>query len=214
LLFAVAIVTARADDGSSIGRGYLIGAVAFCVFALAKDGRLLLDPDAPGIDTSQILVRIGFGVAGLLAIENLWRNTEPQRRWHVWPLCLALGGVFAYELFLFSDAFITRGRVDAGLALGRPIVAAFMTPLLAVAMARNLQWRVDIHVSRQVVLHTATLLASGCFLLAVAITGMLLRRPESDWGLGLQLAMLSGSIIVLATVLSSESARRRLKIVI
>src|SRR5262252_5396541 len=90
-------------------------------------------------------------------IENLWRNTEPPKRWHVWPLCLAVGGLFAYELFLFSDAFITRGRVDSGLASGRALVAAFMTPLLALAMARNREWRVDIHVSRQVVLHTATL---------------------------------------------------------
>src|SRR5207245_4787118 len=146
LLFAVAMVTIRAGDGSGVGRVYLFGALAFCLAAIANDGRVLvLDPYAPGLYTSQILLRIGFGVAGLLTIENLWRNTEPQRRWHVWPLCLALGGVFAYELFLFSDAFITRGRVDAGLALGRPIVAAFMTPLLAVAMARNLEWRVDIH---------------------------------------------------------------------
>ena len=151
----------------------------------------------------QLLVRIGFGVFGLLTIENLWRNTPPSRHWHVWPICLALGGLFAYELFLFSDAFITRGRVDPGLALGCPIVAAFMAPLLALAMARNRQWRVDIHVSRQVVLHTATLLASGCFLLAVAVVAMLLRGFGGDWGLVLQLAMLFGSIVVLATVLSS-----------
>src|SRR6516162_4025990 len=167
-----------------------------------------------GFYRSQLLVRIGFGVIGLLTIENLWRNTEPDRRWHVWPVCLALGGLFAYELFLFADAFITRGRVDRGLGLGRAIVAAFMAPLLALAMARNREWRVDIHVSRQVVFHTATLLASGCFLLAVAIVGMVLRELEGDWGLVLQLAMLFGSIVVLATVLSSGSLRRRLKFLI
>jgi len=144
----------------------------------------------------------------------LWRNTELQRRWHVWPLCLAIGGLFAYELFLFSDAFITRGRVDPGLALGRAIVAAFMAPLLALAMARNREWRIDIHVSREVVLHTATLLASGCFLLAVAIVAMVLPGFGGDWGLVLQLAMLFGSIVVLATVLSSGSLRRRLKFLI
>ena len=117
-------------------------------------------------------------------------------------------------MFLFSDAFITRGRVDRGLALGRAIVAAFMAPLLALAMARNRQWRVDIHVSRQVVLHTATLGASGCFLLAVAVVAMLLRGFGGDWGLVLQLAMLFGSIVVLATVLSSGNLRRRLKYLI
>jgi putative PEP-CTERM system histidine kinase len=65
-----------------------------------------------------------------------------------------------------------------------------------------------------VVFHTATLLASGCFLFAVAIVGMVLRKFGGDWGLVLQLAMLFGSIVVLATVLSSGSLRRRLKFLI
>ena len=215
LLFAVALVTIRASDGSGLGRAYLLGAVGFCLAAIVDDAwTLFVSPDATALYTSQQLIRIGFGVAGLLTIENFWRNTEPERRWHVWPLCVAIGGLFAYELFLFSDAFITRGRVDAGLTLGRPIVAAFMAPLLALAMARNREWRVDIHVSRQVVLHTATLVASGCFLVAVAVVAILLRGFGGDWGLVLQLAMLFGSIVVLATVLSSGSVRRRLKFLI
>ncbi|HEX3415881.1 MAG TPA: XrtA/PEP-CTERM system histidine kinase PrsK, partial [Stellaceae bacterium] len=198
-----------------LGRAYLLGAVSFCLAAVVDDlWTLVVSPDNTALYTSQLLIRIGFGVAGLLTIENFWRNTEPERRWHVWPLCVAIGGLFAYELFLFSDAFITRGRVDPGLTLGRPIVAAFMAPLLALAMARNREWRVDIHVSRQVVLHTATLVASGCFLVAVAVVAVLLRGFGGEWGLVLQLAMLFGSIVVLATVLSSGSVRRRLKFLI
>ena len=215
LLFGVALVTIQSADGAGLGRLYLFGALAFCVAAIANDAHLLVvDPTASGFYTSQLLVRIGFGVVGLLTIENLWRNVEPERRWHLWPLCLALGGLFAYELFLFSDAFITRGRVDPGLGLGRAVVAVFMAPLLALAMARNREWRVDIHVSRQVVFHTATLLASGCFLLAVAVVGVVLRKFGGDWGLVLQLAMLFGSIVVLVTVLSSGTLRRRLKFLI
>src|SRR5215469_3339398 len=124
LLFAVALVTIRAGGGSDVGRAYFFGAAVFCFAAIANDGWILtLDPDAQSFFTSQLLIRIGFSVAGLLTVENFWRNTEPQRRWHIWPLCLGIGGLFAYELFLFSDAFITRGRVDSGLGLGRPIVA-------------------------------------------------------------------------------------------
>ncbi len=220
LLFAAALITAHAGNGAGgtpagplgIRRCYGFAALAFCGAALAYDGWIVAaDLPVSGVYMVQLLFRVGFGVFGLLTIENLWRNTEPSRHWHVWPVCLALGGLFAYELFLFSDAFITRGRVDPGLALGRPIAAAFMAPLLALAMARNREWRVDIHVSRQVVLHTATLIASGCFLLAVAIVAMLLRGFGGDWGLVLQLAMLFGSIVVLVTVLSSGSFRQRIK---
>jgi putative PEP-CTERM system histidine kinase len=214
LLFAVWLVTAGAGKGSELGRRYLAAAALFCAVAVALDAHILVAGFGAWDPYLQVLMRIGFGVLGLLTIENLWRNTDPQRRWHVWPVCLALGLLFAFELFLFSDAFITRGRVDPGLALGRAIAAAFAVPLLALAMARNREWRVDIHVSRQVVLHTATLLASGCFLLAVAIVAVLLRGLGGDWGLVLQLAMLLGSIVVLVTVLSSGSFRQRLKFLI
>jgi putative PEP-CTERM system histidine kinase len=215
LMFAVALITMRAEDGAGLDRAYFFGALVFCLAAIANDvWALVLDNRTAHFYVSQLLVRIGFAVAGLLTIENIWRNTSPERRWHVGPLCVAIGGLFAYELFLFSDAFITRGRVDSGLELGRPIVSAFMAPLLALAMVRNREWRIDIHVSRQVVLHTATLGASGCFLLAVAVVAMLLRRFGGDWGLVLQLAMLFGSIGVLAIVLSSGSFRRRLNYLI
>ena len=214
LLFAVTLVAVHAESGSQIARPYLVVALIFCAAAIAIDLSALIVGPQPWVLYAQLLDRIGFGVFGLLAAENLWRNTAPSRRWHVWPVCLALGLLFAYELFLFADAIITRGRVDPGLALGRAIAAAFMTPLLALAMARNREWRVDIHVSRQVVLHTVTLMASGCFLLAVAIVGMVLRGFGGDWGLVLQLAMLLGSIVVLITVLSSGSLRQRLKFLI
>jgi putative PEP-CTERM system histidine kinase len=212
LLFAVSLVTSGGGEASQHKRRYLIAAAVFCAVAITVDLRAVILAEGQGF--AQMLVRIGFGVLGLLTVENLWRNTDPWRRWHVWPVCLAIGLLFAYELFLFSDAFITRGRVDPGLALGRAIAASFAVPLLALAMARNSEWRVDIHVSRQVVFHTATLLASGCFLLAVAIVAMLLHGIGGDWGLVLQLAMLLGSVVVLVTVLSSGSYRQRLKFLI
>jgi len=213
LLFAASLVTMPpGEEPTGLRRSYLLAIVGYCALVVANEVRLAVAaPDDAVLGMSQELARIGCGVVGLLTIENLWRNTEPERRWHVWPVCLALGGLFAYELFLFSDSFITRGRVNAGLALGRPIVAAFMVPLLALAMARNRQWRVDIHVSREVVLHSATLVASGSFLLAVAIVAALLPQFGGDWGFVLQLVMLIGSIVVLATVLTSGSLRRRLR---
>jgi putative PEP-CTERM system histidine kinase len=213
LLFAVWLVTAGPGNGAEVGRRYLVATALFCGIAVAVDLRVLVGFGVWDLYV-QVLVRIGFGVLGLLTIENLWRNTDPLRRWHVWPVCLALGLLFAYELFLFSDAFITRGRVDPGLALGRAIAAGFAAPLLALAMARNREWQVDVHVSRKVVLHTATLLASGCFLLAVAVVAMLLRGFGDEWGLVLQLAMLLGSIVVLGTVLSSGGFQQRLKFLI
>jgi hypothetical protein len=118
LLLVLTLVTIRKGGGSGLGRTYLFGGLAYCFVAIAYDGwALAANSNAAGLQTPQVLIRICFAVAGLLTIENLWRNTRTERHWHVWPLCLAIGGVFAYELFLFSDAFITRGRADPGLGL-------------------------------------------------------------------------------------------------
>jgi putative PEP-CTERM system histidine kinase len=212
LLFALAVLTL---PSSGKNRRLLIAVATFCVIALAGDMHVLFsESDAYSPHPLTQLFRIGLGIVGLLAIENLWRNTETGGSWHVWPLCLALGGVFAYDLFLFADAFIRRSTPDPGLALGQAIVATFTTPLLALAMARNREWRVDIHISRQVIFHTATFVASGSFLLVVGFVALFLREIGGNWGLPLQLGMLIGSVFVLGAVLSTNRFRRILKNVI
>jgi len=69
---------------------------------------------------------------------------------------------------------------------GRGLVGLFAVPLLALAMARNREWRVDIHVSRTVVLHTAALVASGIFFMVLAAVGALVRQLGGGWGASLR----------------------------
>jgi putative PEP-CTERM system histidine kinase len=212
LLLVVALVARRAGREA---RYFVVGAAALCALALAYDANVLsADPSGYGRFPLQQLFRVALGIVGLLAVENLWRNTQPRLRWHVWPLCLAIGSLYAYNLALFADAFMLRRPADPTLVLGEVIVATFMTPLFALAMARNRDWRIDIHVSRQVVLHTVTLVTSGVFLVVVGFLGMLLRGVGGAWGVPLQLAMLIGSMFGLGIVLSSEGFRRRLKLLI
>jgi hypothetical protein len=71
LLFAVAFVTTGTDDDLGLGRAFLFGALAFCLAAVADDVWVLaFDRDTAGLYTTQLFIRIGFGVAGLLTIEN------------------------------------------------------------------------------------------------------------------------------------------------
>ncbi len=152
-------------------------------------------------------------MGGLLAAENLLRNAGDARRRYLWPLCLALGATFAFELFLYADRLMIPGSSPI-IAGGRGLVGLFAVPLLAVAMARNREWRVDIHVSRTVVLYTAALMASGVFFLALAAIGVLVREFGGVWGPPLQLLTLLGSAVVLASVLGSRDIRIRLKQII
>ena len=188
--------------------------IGFCAVVVGYEAILAVDSSAADA-TGRLhdFLRIGLGVAGLLAAENLLRNAGDARRRDLWPLCLALGATFAFELFLYADHLMIpgSGRIVAG---GRGLVGLFAVPLLALAMARNREWRVDIHVSRTVVLHTAALVASGVFFIALAAIGVLVRELGGGWGPPLQLLTLLGSAIVLASVLGSRDIRVHLKQII
>src|SRR5262245_64517780 len=72
-----------------------MGAVVVSLVPLAS-GRAL--PEA-----AQIIGPFLIALTGLVLVEQLYRNTTPERRWSVKHLCLGLGGVFAYDLYLYAD---------------------------------------------------------------------------------------------------------------
>ena len=162
LWFMSSWLAASPQGEGKASRNYLpILALAVGAAAVGNDLRFVaaaVDPVHP--DFTQILVRVAVAVTGLLVVENLYRNTSEARRWHVVPICIGIGGMFAYDLFLYSDALLFR-RVDLSLLAARGAMMALIVPMLALTLARNRDWRIDIHISRQAVFHTATLLASG-----------------------------------------------------
>jgi putative PEP-CTERM system histidine kinase len=187
--------------------------VGFCLAVAISDTALVLVE--PSVNNGALrglhdLLRVGIGVAGLLATENLLRNAEQPARRGIWPLCLALGATFVFELFFYADRLMLPGASPVA-AAGRGLVGLFAVPLLAVAMARNREWRVDIHVSRTLVLHTAALVASGVFCMSLAATGLLVRELGGAWGPQFELLTLVGSAIVLVSVMGSRDLRVHLK---
>jgi putative PEP-CTERM system histidine kinase len=176
-------------------------------------GFALWPPNAAAIDGGQSLplvgelsARLGLAVYGVLLTENLYRNTAVASRWHINTLCVALGGMFAYGILIYADALLFR-RISPLLWGGQAIAAAVATPLLAVAAARNREWAINIHVSRAVVFHTATLVGSGIFLLALAVTGEVFHGAVAGWGELAEMTLLIGGIAAIAVVLTSGSAR-------
>jgi putative PEP-CTERM system histidine kinase len=163
--------------------------------------------------SSQILARLLMAACGILMVENLFRNSPEGRAWHVAPFCIGMGALFAYELFAFAEA-VVLGNLDQGLLAGRGVVLALIAPMLLLTMARNPDWRINVHVSRQMVLHTATLVAAGVFLIAAAGVAVVVGRLPGMWADISEVAFFCGSVIVLLTALSSRSLQSRLKRVV
>jgi putative PEP-CTERM system histidine kinase len=181
---------------------------------LVLGGTPLLDwfSGATGTTLSSLgtAVRLGFGVCNLLLLENLYFNTPPESRWNVNLLCVGLGGMFLYDLVLYADGVLFH-RISLALLSARAPVVMLAAPLVALATVRNRHWSVDIHVSRDVVFHSFTLIASGIFLLAVALIGEVFRQDGSEWGEVVETTMIFGAIMAIAVIVTSGSARSRIR---
>ena len=138
-------------------------------------------PAAPSLQSLGTATRLGFAICNVLLLENLYFNTPRELRWNINLLCVALGGVFLYDLLLYADGVLFH-RLSLGLVEARAPIMILAAPLIALATVRNRRWAVDIHVSRDVVFHSFTLIASGIFLLAIALIGEVFRRGGSEWG--------------------------------
>ncbi|NNM82246.1 MAG: PEP-CTERM system histidine kinase PrsK [Burkholderiales bacterium] len=158
-----------------------------------------------------IIGHVLLAVTGMVLIEQLYRNTHPDSRWGIKFMCLAVGTMFAYDFFLYSDAMLFR-RVNVNLWAARGIVNAFVAPLAMVSAARNPQWSLKVHLSRHVVFHTASLFGAGIYLLVMAGAGYYIRIFGGKWGSVLQIAFLFGASLLLLTIFFSGTLRSRLKV--
>lgn len=152
-----------------------------------------------------------FSLLGLLLIEQLIRNATDNERWSIKYLCFGLGAVLVYDFFMYSEALLFR-HLDAELWQARGLVNAVVTPWLAVAMARNDQWRINLHVSRQVAFHTVTLMGAGLYLIGIALTGYFIQLMGGSWGGVLQVSFLAAAGTLLLSLLFSGKLRARTRV--
>lgn len=169
-------------------------------------------PDVIG-RLSDILIPGGLLLAliGLVLVEQLYRNSPHETRWGLKALVLGLGGIFAYDLFLYSQAMLF-GVLDSTTWMARGAVNLLFVPLIAIAARRNPKWELDIFVSRQVVFYTTSLVAVGVYLLLMSLGGYALVLFGGRWGALAQVVFFVGALLVLVFLLFSSTLRARLKV--
>ncbi|MHA7816403.1 MAG: XrtA/PEP-CTERM system histidine kinase PrsK [Pseudohaliea sp.] len=218
LAFLLALLGFQQGDAQRwLGRRWLPG---FTVLAAASLGLVAFAPQLaaalPGaLDGRDLVVVLwlALAIAALLLIEQAYRNAVTAERWGIKFLCLGLGLIFVYDLFLYAEALLFR-QLNPAFWAARGLVVALAVPPLLVALARNQSWRLDVHLSRHVVFHTVTLMGAGFYLLAMAVIGYYIKYLGGSWGGVLQATFLAASALLLATLLFSGSLRARLRVLL
>jgi len=159
-----------------------------------------------------------ISIGGIVIVEQLYRNTSDEQRWGLKYLWIAIGSMYAYDFYLYSDAFLFQ-RIDNELWNARGFIHAMVVPLIGVAIKREMQWSlgdesIDIFLSRRMVFHTTTLLVSGIYLIFIGFGGYYVREMGGDWGLVAQATFIFAAILGLVILLFSGKVRARLKVMI
>lgn len=165
------------------------------------------------LNLGRILIPGGLliALAGLILIEQLLRNSPADTRWRIKPLAVGVGGMFAYDLFMYSQGLLFGG-IDETIWNARGAVNVLFVPLVAIAARRNPRWELDIFVSRQVVFYSTTLVAVGLYLIGMSAGGYLLLIYGGSWGALAQVVFFVGAVLVLVTLLFSTTLRARFKV--
>jgi putative PEP-CTERM system histidine kinase len=159
----------------------------------------------------RVFCHVAIGVVGLVLVEQLFRNASVSQRWSLKFLCLGVGGLFAFDFYLYADALLLN-ELDTNIWIARGFINVIVVPLIVVSAARNPDWSLDVFVSRQFVFHTTTLMGAGVYLIAMGIGGYYIRAYGGTWGTVAQVIFLFGAVVVLALLLFSGQMRAWIRV--
>jgi putative PEP-CTERM system histidine kinase len=152
-----------------------------------------------------------LALTGVVFLEQIYRNVQPEQRWALKFLMIALGLLFAYDIFLYSYAVLYwQFNISAWAARG--FIDALLVPLLVVAAARNPQWSLEVGVSRRMVFYSTSLLVVAFYIIATAIGGYYVRLYGGDWGRVAEITLVCFALLVLLLITFSGQARSRLRV--
>jgi len=158
-----------------------------------------------------LLVLLALPLLGLLLLEQLFRNLGEDPRWFAKPVCIGLAIIFAFDIYMVSQAFLF-GQADEDTLSARGPVHMLAVPFLMIAARRRADWIARLQVSRTAVFHSATLVLAGLYLLFVSSLGYYVRFFGGTWGRGLQLSLLFAALAVLVAFAVSGSLRSWLRV--
>lgn len=155
-------------------------------------------------------VALSASVFGLVCLENMIRNAEAERRWSVKTGVIGIGLVFAYDLVFHLVSALTGYR-DLQLWAARGLVNSLAVPLLVLSAVRNPDWVVNLHFSRRAVFQSATAFCAGLVILVGAVGGFYVRRTGDSFASFLQIVGTTVLALGFVILISSGSARSRLR---
>ncbi|HEY9553175.1 XrtA/PEP-CTERM system histidine kinase PrsK [Allosphingosinicella sp.] len=156
---------------------------------------------------------IGLTIAAgsLVLVHNLYGQAAPDSRWGIRLPMIALAGLWAYDLHLYTVAYLTRGPVDDLFAM-RGAIAAMLVPLFALASRRNAQWKMQM--SRAATFQSLSVLMILAYLILMMSATQAIEVIGGEWVRIGQIGLIFAMSVVALVLLPSGKARAWLRVML
>jgi len=188
-----------------------VAAVVVAASLAAGLGHLWLEPEVA--DQSFMAARLLLIIGTAVLLENLVRNTVSDQWWSLKFLCFGLGGVLAFDLFLYADGLLFTA-LNKSLVIARGGVYALVAPLLFVATTRRNMWREEVVLSHKSAFFSSAMIAIGGYLAVMAVAAFYIRELGGTWGPVVQILFLFGTMVTGLIVAFSGSSRAFLRVAV
>ncbi|WEN15361.1 PEP-CTERM system histidine kinase PrsK [Rhodanobacter sp. AS-Z3] len=185
--------------------------VALALYCVLPGTSLARSAALPFTISLPLVGMLVLALIGVVFLEQIYRNISPERRWAMKFLVIALGVMFAYDIFLYSYAVLYQ-RFNLSAWAARGFIVATLVPLLLVAAARNPVWSLEVAVSRRVVFYSTSLLVVAFYIIATAMGGYYVRLYGGDWGRVAEITLACFALLSVLLIASSGQARSRLRV--
>lgn len=149
------------------------------------------------VSTSQV-IGLTIAAGSLILVHNLYGQAAHESRWGIRLPMIALAGMWAYDLHLYTVGWLTRGPVDDLYAM-RGAILSMLVPLFALASRRSARWRMQL--SRAATFQSLSLIAILGYLILMMTASRALEVLGGNWvrigQVGLVFAITVAAVILL-----------------
>ena len=157
------------------------------------------------------IIGLTIAAGSLVIVHNLYGQASPGSRWGIRLPALALAAMWAYDLHLYTTAYLTRGSADELFAM-RGAILALVVPLFALASRRNASWKMQL--SRAATFQSLSVLFILAYLIVMMSATRAMEIVGGDWVRVGQIGLIFTMTLAALVLLPSGRARAWMRVML
>ncbi|HEX8216261.1 MAG TPA: XrtA/PEP-CTERM system histidine kinase PrsK [Allosphingosinicella sp.] len=160
---------------------------------------------------TQHIIGLTIAAGSLVLVHNLYGQAAPDSRWGIQLPAIALAAMWAYDLHLYTTAYLTRAPADELFAM-RGAILSMIVPLFALASRRSSSWKVQL--SRAATFQSLSMLAILAYLIVMMSATRAMEYAGSDWARFGQIVLIFAMTVAASVLLPSGRARAWVRVMV